>query len=985
MNTKTEFKNRWCGQFQSLLAVQAGVLLLCLAAANSPAQTYTILHTFGTNVMGLNPRAPLVQGPDGVLYGTTSGGGSANHGQVFKVNADGTGYTVLKDFAGDDGRYPVGGMLLAGSTLYGTTPNGGTNDNGTVFKVNTDGTGFAVLKKFQGYDGEYPYAGLVLSDSKLYGTTWGGGSFGSGTFFKVNTDGSGFALLHSFSGFTGSDNTNSDGAWPYALVLSDQTIFGTTGGGGNSGNGTVFKVNTDGSGFALLHSFSRLTGPDYTNADGVGPGNLLLSDQTLYGTAGGGGSSDNGTVFKLNTDGSSFTTLKDFDGGDDGSDPIGLVQSGATLYGTTAWGGGIDINCGTVFKIDTDGSGYAILKQFTGDDGASPYAGLMLSGATLVGTTYGGGNYGFGTVFKVGTNGSNYALLMSFAGGDGASPSGNLLLSGTTLYGTTGSGGSSGNGTIFKANIDGSGYTVLKDFTNWQEGVYPIGGPVLSGTKLYETTDGGGSNGYGTVFTINTDGSGYTVLHSFAGFPSDGAGPALGLVLSGTTLYGTTYNGGRSDVGTVFKVNTDGSGYAVLMDFTEDNGRYPEYGLVLSGTTLYGTTDSGGYHGGGTVFTINTDGSGYTELHSFSGGPSEGAFPDAGLVLSGTVLYGTTRAGGSSMVGEVFKLNTDGSDFVVLKEFNGNEGAAPQLAALSTNGVLYGSALWGGLGDNGTLFSINTNGANFTVLKDFNGEDGLYPDCGLVLSGTTLFGTTGNGGSLDSGVLFSLSLLPSLLLPSQTQTAEDGCVVNLAADVTGFPPPTCQWFFNGNAIGGCTNSDLRLSGVQATNVGTYLVVVSNIYGAVTSAPVMLNVIVPVERRPVPEVKLMGEAGSTLNLEYAESLGPVPNWLPLNMVNLTNPPQYVFDVTLSLPPQRFYRAWQSGTPAVVPLLNLHMVPAITLTGSAGNQLRLDYINQYGPTDAWVTLDTVTLTNTSQLYFDVSSIGQPARLYRIVPVP
>src|SRR5690242_8787358 len=104
MNSKSEFKNRWYPQFKQPLALLAGVLLmLCLAANNGKAQAYTVLHSLGKNVMGFNPRAPLVLGPDGTLYGTTEGGGSANLGQVFKVNPDGTGYTVLKNFTGDDG------------------------------------------------------------------------------------------------------------------------------------------------------------------------------------------------------------------------------------------------------------------------------------------------------------------------------------------------------------------------------------------------------------------------------------------------------------------------------------------------------------------------------------------------------------------------------------------------------------------------------------------------------------------------------------------------------------------------------------------------------------------------------------------------------------------------------------------------------------------------------------------------------------------
>ena len=147
-------------------------------------------------------------------------------------------------------------------------------------------------------------------------------------------------------------------------------------------------------------------------------------------------------------------------------------------------------------------------------------------------------------------------------------------------------------------------------------------------------------------------------------------------------------------------------------------------------------------------------------------------------------------------------------------------------------------------------------------------------------------------------------------------------------------------------------------------------------GAVTSAPAMLNVIAPVERRPVPGVKVTGQTGSLLNVDYANSLSPAPNWTTLGSVSLTSTSQYYFDLTLPLPPQRFYRAWQTGTPGVMPSLDLHLVPAITLTGNIGDSVRVDYINQFGPIDAWVTLDTVTLTNTSQLYFDVSALAATA---------
>jgi hypothetical protein len=152
---------------------------------------------------------------------------------------------------------------------------------------------------------------------------------------------------------------------------------------------------------------------------------------------------------------------------------------------------------------------------------------------------------------------------------------------------------------------------------------------------------------------------------------------------------------------------------------------------------------------------------------------------------------------------------------------------------------------------------------------------------------------------------------------------------------------------------------------------------------VTSAPVMLNVIAPVPRRVVPGVNLLGQAGNPTGLDYRDNLGPTANWQTVATMTLSNASQFYFDVSEPLPPQRFYRAWQTGTPGVTPSLDLHLVPAITLTGNIGHSVRVDYINQVGPIDAWVTLATVTLTNTSQLYFDVSAPGQPQRLYRLVP--
>ena len=248
MKSKNEFKNGWWLQFKRPLAVKSGVLLLCLAAASSTAQTYFVLHNFIISE-GDEPTVNVVLS-NATLYGTTYQGGCCGLGTVFKVNTDGTGFTVFKHYTGSDGSYPLG-LVLSGTTLYGTTDEGGVSNCGTVFKLNTDGNGYTVLKQFtNSNEGLYPNGDLVLSGTTLYGTTEGGVS-NCGTIFKLSTDGSGYTVLKRF--------TNSS-KWVYpngGLVLSGTTLYGTTDSGGVSNCGTVFKLNTDGSGYTAVKQFTN--------------------------------------------------------------------------------------------------------------------------------------------------------------------------------------------------------------------------------------------------------------------------------------------------------------------------------------------------------------------------------------------------------------------------------------------------------------------------------------------------------------------------------------------------------------------------------------------------------------------------------------------------------------------------------------------------------------------------------------------------------
>jgi len=361
--------------------------------------------------------------------------------------------TLLHEFAGggSDGSFARSNLILDAGMLYGMTPNGGDSNYGTIYKIGTDGAGFQLLHEFAagGSDGSRPYNSLVLDSGTLYGMTLYGGDSSAGTIFKIGTGGTGFTLLHEFAG------GDSDGRNPYgSLVLDGGTIYGMTYSGGDSNDGTIFKIGTDGTGFALLHEFAG------GGSDGKGPyENLILDSGTLYGMTGYGGDSDLGTIFKIGTDGTGFTLLHEFaGGGSDGSRARNsLMLDSGTLYGMTYTGGDSDL--GTIFKIGTDGTGFALLHEFAGgiSDGRNPWGSLILDSGELYGVTLYGGSSDAGVVFKIGTAGTGFELLYEFAGGvaDGSGPMGSLVLGSGTLYGVTTQGGDSNSGTIFSLDVQG--------------------------------------------------------------------------------------------------------------------------------------------------------------------------------------------------------------------------------------------------------------------------------------------------------------------------------------------------------------------------------------------------------------------------------------------------------------------------------------------------------------------------------------------------
>jgi len=526
-----------------------------LPIAQAEAQTFSTIYSFaapatGTNNFGANPQSSLLL-LSNTLYGTTYFGGSIintngytnfeennGYGTVYAINTDGTGFTNIVDFT-------YSSNTLVTNTYYsnGFYITNVTNENLTY-----------------SFNGAYPYAALYLvtngSNTLIYGTTSlgkegaAGGNYASG---GKNEDGDGtiFVVNLSFTNNTnsGGTNTNSGGT-------------NTNSGGTNTNSNTN---TTNFSNFTNVYSFSAGAIGD-SNADGGYPiGSLLIATDTvdsnnitnaLYGTAYYGGKKGYGAIYITSLDGRKV--------------PYSLSTNTKIIgYNTNVVNNVTNVTPIYQTNTNTNTATFADIYTFTYTDGALPEAGLLAFSNSLLGVASVGGVGGNGVIYSIGNNALGYTNLYSFSATDasghnvdGALPRGGLILSGitNTVYGTASEGGAYGYGTIYAINTDGSGFTNLYSFSNGTDGAYPYAALYLSNNTLFGTASQGGSNGTGTVFAINTDGTGFATVYTFSpvsgtnGTNTDGAYPVAGLASTNNILYGTAPLGGTNGAGTVYSI-----------------------------------------------------------------------------------------------------------------------------------------------------------------------------------------------------------------------------------------------------------------------------------------------------------------------------------------------------------------------------------------------------------------------------------------------
>ncbi|HTQ54952.1 MAG TPA: choice-of-anchor tandem repeat GloVer-containing protein [Bryobacteraceae bacterium] len=492
----------------------AGVFALAAAVAPpARSQTYSILYDFDETPHGCCAGYPgvLAQGRDGNIYGTTLAGGVYGYGSVFVIGPGG-GLSTLYSFDITDGLGPQSGLAMGrDGNFYGTTYQGGAHSAGTIFRI-TPGGSLTILYSFANNgDGAYPRTPPVPApDGNLYGVS---ANHAASTLYRITPAGA-FTVLATLP-------AESDA--PLTLA-ADGKLYGTTVLGGTYNQGTVFSITTAGV-FKTIYSFNGPTG-------GSPQGALLqASDGNFYSTASLGGTSSGGVVYRM-TPAGAYKVLHNFVAlpSTSGSIPTaGLVQgSDGYLYGVTSIGG---LNgFGTIFRLKTNGSSYSVVYNFDKTDGATPYSTPMLhTNGIIYGLTQGGGTSDDGVLYAVnekltpfvsvfdapsGRVGTSVEILgQGFSGATGvlfgAGPGTFTATSDTYMTANIVAGATTGSVTVKEAGgnlVSPQTFKIIPTISSFSPASGSVGSSVkIKGMSLLQATAVKFGGAAATVFTVDSN------------------------------------------------------------------------------------------------------------------------------------------------------------------------------------------------------------------------------------------------------------------------------------------------------------------------------------------------------------------------------------------------------------------------------------------------------------------------------------------------
>ncbi|MFY7651711.1 MAG: choice-of-anchor tandem repeat GloVer-containing protein, partial [Chitinophagaceae bacterium] len=641
---------------------------------------YTVLRKLQRNIDGGSPRFKPVIAPDGFLYGVCEDGGLFRNGTIWKMAIDGSSFTVLKHFnvisegtEGFFGSLTLGidgllygvtggnfGHLFSISTngsrftklisftgngsikgasprtplvqdaegfLWGTTYGGGQNDKGTLFKFHPRTLVFSTIKQFTGSDGTRPSTSLLEIGNEMYGACDNEGQNGdNGTLWKINKNGNNFLVIKYLDvAFTGGRCSNS------LYWHNDGFIYSSLQSYGPRNMGTIFKIQPNGNNFTVLRETHL----------GNGAANQLLFNQTnqqFYAVIM-GGPSNGGALISYNNYFNTDKYIYGFNYYHEGAKPSGVplvINNAASsqygkVFGNTLTG---YLNNGLLFSAYTQQNNqqHKIVLPYTSNFGYSSstrFGLIMGSDGYLYGCMENGGGLVWGqsdgTVFRVNpADTTDKSIVKYFNNTNTNALQPIYLLEGTDgfLYGIARMGGNNNRGTIFKMNKDGSNYQNIYH-TGGTNSLLSITSIIFDAVTQQLIGTGTNTNYEECIFTISNSGNNLTTIKTFvpanANMEGNDLQPTLTLV--GDTLYGSMKRGGNSSLGSIFKINKNGSGFSVIYLFTATTIGNPLGALQIDENGFVYGTCSGSYNStsaGSGIFKIHSSGHSFSILKQFS-------------------------------------------------------------------------------------------------------------------------------------------------------------------------------------------------------------------------------------------------------------------------------------------------------------------------------------------------------------------------------
>ena len=684
----------------------------------------------------------------GQLWGLTAEGGSDNIGAIFKINEDGSGFSIEKSFLDDsDKPTSTGALVEVNGKFYGVTSKGGKKNMGTLFEYDRATGTYTRRFEFDGANGNCFQCGIIDGgNGKLFGFTDRGGIYQGGVLFQYNLQTHVFSKLLDLSYY-------SLGSTPRAVaILGNNKLYAVTAAGGSGNSGTLAEFDfLTGKGVKKFDFNDNTTGSD--------PISLISSlSGKLYGVNKTGGPKGSGVLFEFDPASGVFTNKVNFDytNVNIGYIPTGLVSgAGGKLYG---WVSRSIAPYKTVFEFDSSTGSYSILNTSSeGDSLGEPYGCLIFANGKLYGrqinlnyTSKKRVIFEFNIATKKLTNKSANDLTSIYYSSSDYDARLSVGADGN-LYGFEKNSGTYSNGYFFKFDVATGAEKKLFDFTTVSNGSKPLG-TLTNGAdgKLYGITPEGGNYGYGTLFEYDPITKKLTKKYDF---PSDFASvPNSSLVLAANgRFYGSTGSAGvvLYGSGTIFEYDPLSERVEIVYDFEVSNQFNQRYLTLAANGKLYGVESYGGLNYRGVIFEFDPSIRVFTKKHDFT--EAEGSFPLASLTAGPNgKLYGTCNSSSSAnkYAGTLFEYNYETNIVTKLVDFDPNvTGSNPQKKlCFASDGKLYGIARENFF--NGVLFQFDPVTGSL-VKKLSYGKYGVFQGSLVEGRNKKLFGFRSNDTRSD--------------------------------------------------------------------------------------------------------------------------------------------------------------------------------------------------------------------------------------------